>query len=405
MSAESAPAGDCTPVVKHADVQLIEDTPQSWADCFSNATSPLRQTFMLKDTVLPNVVQRPTLWLSLVISIASVFIRCAMEQFDYTTDGSHFEAEVEVISSTISMLNFAMVFYMGFYNSVGYSRWMSNWDCSQIGYGRINDLNVLVPAYMHATPKLAADVLRFVNAYHHFVYFSTVGHKEEYALQVITQRKLLTPQEVEAMRSMSGSKGMRCLIWASQTVAKSGIDANFSTQLNEMIILLRRAMAYIWSYDDQMLPFAYTHAMNVFILLMVLAKSSLSGFDYSDAMLDADGHVQPFKVFLLVGTNVLWVFAILVLREVSHVIADPFSASKNGINSERYLDLHVAGTSKLVADNATHPVDAKQDPGFASMATADAETWQFKPRPLRDLKYLRVTRPRSLRLKSTAAAP
>ena len=81
------------------------------------------------------------------------------------------------------------------------------------------------------------------------------------------------------------------------------------------------------------------------------------------------------------------------------MMADPFSPSKNGINAERYLDLLVAGTSKPVADNATHAVDAKQDPGFVAMATADKECWEFKPRPTRDLEYLRTTRARALRLK------
>ena len=425
-------------------LRLAKDVKPTCFERFWVASSPLRQTFTWADTVFPNVVMRPMLWIGLVLSLISVSVRCAWEEAEdaVAADGSHFAAEVEVMSTTISMLNWAMLFYMVFYNSVGYSRWMANWECTQIGYGRINDLNVLVPAYMQKTPKLAADVLRFVNAYHHFVYFSTIGQGvrewDEYALRVCQQRKLLTEKEVDVMRPLKGSKGMRCLIWASQTIANSGIDAHFATQLNEQIVLLRRAMAYIWSYDDQMLPFAYTHAMNFFVLLMVLMKSSLSGFDYSKSMLESNDRVQPIwltnKVLLIVGNNFLWVFAILVLREVSQIIADPFSNGKNGINAERYLDLHVSGTSKLVYDSAKHPVDDKEDPDFASMAHSDPEAirkireevekrrendedcntddelekeglreWQFKPRPTRNIKYMRTSRKRALRLKSGAA--
>ena len=79
--------------------------------------------------------------------------------------------------------------------------------------------------------------------------------------------------------------------------------------------------------------------------------------------------------------------------------ADPFSASKNGINAERYLDLLVTGTSKLIRGNETHPVDSNQDPGFVQMATADKETWEFQPRPVRDVTYLRTSRDQALRLK------
>ena len=65
---------------------------------------------------------------------------------------------------------------------------------------------------------------------------------------------------------------------------------------------------------------------------------------------------------------------------VSHMMADPFSAYKNGINAESYLDLQVAGTARLIHDNEAHPVDSTQDPKFAMMATTDKEsnqTWGF----------------------------
>ena len=348
---------------------------------FRAAVSPLLQVFALRDTVLLQTLKRPMLWLSLAMSVASVALRCKSEARHVEADEWHrnyFEAETAVIASTISMLHTALVFFMTTYNSVGYTRWMANWECTQVGYGRINDLNVLVPAYMQATPKLAADVLRFVNAYHHFVYMSTIGHPEEYALQVCLHRRLLTEEEAGRLRTAIGfwAKGMRCLIWAAQTVMASGIDANLARQLNEMIVQLRRNMAYIWSYDDQLMPFAYTNCMNLFVLLVLAAKSCLSGFDYAASMLDEDdGLAEPWKVAMVVGNNFWYSFAILALREVSHMMADPFSASKNGINAESYLDLQVAGTARLVHDNEAHPVDSTQDPKFAMMATTDKETW------------------------------
>ena len=58
---------------------------------------------------------------------------------------------------------------------------------------------------------------------------------------------------------------------------------------------------------------------------------------------------------------------------VSHMMADPFSASKNGINAESYLDLQVAGTARLIHDNEAHPVDSTQDPKFAMMASDDGQ--------------------------------
>ena len=93
---------------------------------------------------------------------------------------------------------------------------------------------------------------------------------------------------------------------------------------------------------------------------MLTAKSCLSGFDYGAAMLDDEGRAEPLRVALVVVTNFGYVLVILILREVSHCIADPFSAYRNGINAEKYLDLLVAGTSKLIKDNKALPVDGKQ---------------------------------------------
>ena len=215
------------------------------------------------------------------------------------------------------------------------------------------------------------------------------------------QRRLLTTKEVADLDSQVGgcSKGMRCLIWATQTIAASGATETQIKHLNEQVVLLRRSLAYIWSWDDQMLPFAYVHAMNVFILIVMSWKSLLSGFD-APAVLHGD--YKAVWGFLIVLTNFVWAFAILVLREVSHVIADPFSHSKNGINIERYLDLHVSGTSALLANHEQHPVDPTQDPNFSSMATTDKATWRFQERPTRDVTYLHATRKLALRLKSTS---
>ena len=86
-----------------------------------------------------------------------------------------------------------------------------------------------------------------------------------------------------------------------------------------------------------------------------------------------------------------------MLREVPTIIADPFSSSKNGVNSEFYLDFSLAYTSKLVKHNDTRR-DETQDPSFATMADVDAELWEFKQRDRRDVEYLRYDRHQGLRL-------
>eukprot|EP00747_Dinoflagellata_sp_TGD_P220541 gnl/TRDRNA2_/TRDRNA2_92505_c0_seq1.p1 gnl/TRDRNA2_/TRDRNA2_92505_c0~~gnl/TRDRNA2_/TRDRNA2_92505_c0_seq1.p1 ORF type:complete len:142 (+),score=23.11 gnl/TRDRNA2_/TRDRNA2_92505_c0_seq1:108-533(+) len=110
-----------------------------------------------------------------------------------------------------------------------------------------------------------------------------------------------------------------------------------------------------------------------------------------------------FHVWLALGTNFVWTFAVLILREVSSLIADPFSHAKNGINAERYLDLSISGMSRLVAYNHTAP-DCSQDPNFVMMAHKDDDEWGFKERRKLNIAYLRDNRRKALQLKERGAA-
>ena len=361
--------------------------------CCRHAKS-MRNVFFWYDTAFPKVFKSPELYVAITLSVISVWVRAT--KFEGGDDGGRLEAIVAPLSDTLSLLHWAMVFYMGFYNSQVYKRWDTNWYLTQVALGRINDLNVLVPSYMSESPKLAADVLRFVNAFHHLQYFDTHGLPAEYALQVCITRRLLTKKEVADLRSQSCSKGLRVLVWTSQTVLSSGINPMLTSQINDRILGLRSSFAAIWSFNDQLLPFAYPHAMKFFILLVILWKSSLSGFQGSGVLND-DSRIDWVRTVLIVSSNSLWAFAILMLREVPHIIADPWSSSKNGVNSEYYLDFSVAYTSKLVKHNAARR-DASQDPSFATMADVDAKLWEFKQRERRDVRYLRYDRYSGLRL-------
>ena len=382
------------------DLPDIEFRPEdTCAERCCHQAKPMRNVFFWYDTAFPKVFKSPELYLAVLLSVISVAVRASFEDDAVAPTwegGPRLEATVAPLSETLSLLHWAMVFYMGFYNSQVYKRWDTNWYLTQVALGRINDLNVLVPSYMSESPKLAADVLRFVNAFHHLQYFDTHGLPVEYALQVCITRRLLTQKEVADLRSQSCSKGLRVLVWTSQTVLSSGINPMLTSQINDRILGLRSSFAAIWSFNDQLLPFAYPHAMKFFILLVILWKSSLSGFQGSGVLND-DSRIDWVRTVLIVSSNSLWAFAILMLREVPHIIADPWSSSKNGVNSEYYLDFSVAYTSKLVKHNAARR-DASQDPSFATMADVDAKLWEFKQRERRDVRYLRYDRYSGLRL-------
>jgi len=352
------------------------------------SANAFRQTFETTDAAWVNVFYRPLLHISWVTACLSLLIRRQVELDKGPEGATQLMSDYSFLNGIMSKLYSASIFYLAFYNSVGYSRWMANWVCTQTGYGRINDLNILVPAFMAHTPKLATDVLRFVNAYHHLTYFDILKHPVDESLEICVDRQLLTAEEVEVLKSQTCSKGMRILIWATQTIKNApGLDSEERVQLNEMIVLLRRNMAYLWSYDDQLLPFAYVSSMNLLVFLVVLGTSFIVGLQGPN-LLDKDESLDWGKVVVVVLANTFWCFFLLLLREVTILLADPWSAGRNGINAERYMDLLTAGTAKLVAYN-NKPVDGKEDPHFVEMATKDGEEWMFVQRRKRDTSYLK----------------
>jgi len=342
---------------------------------------PLCQLFTFKDTVILPVLNRPELALSAAIYVGIIFLRVNFQW--YQSFSTIYEEELAYHSQLQGFMNWALTFYLVFYNNVGYQRWLANWELTQTAYGRLNDLNLLVPAYMMINnPKEAQDVLRFVHAYHHIIYFSTMGLPEETALRACVDRHLITTGEMHQLQLQDCSTGMRLLVWATQTIALADISPIHASQLNEIIVLLRRNMAYIWSYDDQLLPFVYVHLSNFLMLLVAVSQSILSACSAPNLY-----STHPNWVIIITSclAHLIWIFFLLSLREVSIIVADPFSTGRNGINIERYLDLHLVGSSKLAKYHHVLP-DPSQDPGFPS---AYKDFTPFRQRKVRNVDYLR----------------
>ena len=371
-----------------------------------------------KDTVFQNVFKGLDLYIMLVLSIASALCRAAMEQ--QAEEETKFEEDVAYMSQTLALLHWVIVFFATFYNAQAFARWKKNWELTQVIYGRINDLNITVPSYLYQTTKrkrAARDIIRYVNAYHHIEYFNVLRYKRsaesrvDWTLKVCLQRNLLTKEEADFLRREKMHKGMRVLSWATRTIHDTGIHPQLIAQLNGIIVELRRAFGSISGYESQMLPYAYVHTLYLMTMTVLIAKSCLSGFD-SPSLLDNDNRIRSVRVVLVVGTNFLYALVMLLLREIGVLVADPFSHGMNGINSEAHLDGCTATTSAMLASNFRKhvpPVSAVR----AEMSELEPlppvsmrfphkdyseETWAFRPRRKRDVKYLRVTRRKAVRL-------
>ena len=176
-------------------------------------------------------------------------------------------------------------------------------------------------------------------------------------------------------------------IWTTQTISDSRVEPIYQFQMNEQIVLLRRNMAFLWSYDDMPIPFAYYHLMNflVFVVLVQqafvdgieevsylcaeqVANSSVSGTEESTT---CELYSVPYVVAMciaLMGMHLISNGLILGLKEIGIMMSDPFVDGNNSLPTERYMDLSLMMHSKMSLYHHTRPSDS-EDPRFKSAHT------------------------------------
>ena len=265
----------------------------------------------------------------------------------------------------VSLMTSMVMLYIAFYNAVVYARFHDQWTYAQVGYGRINDLNLLAPAYMN-TPenKEARDrVIRFANAYHHLVYLEQGKFERAEILKLLVDRDLLTTEEQDVLLPMNCSVGMRLLIWTTQTIAESGIDPMYQHQMNEIVVVLRRNMAFLWSYDDMPIPFIYFHLVE----WRLRRRSHAVGGECLPLLLLRGRHATHRAIFFQVLFQIVSTGALIGMKKVSDSLGDPFARPTSRLNSIpacRYMDMHAVADSKLAKYNDDGPPKVEVSPDF-----------------------------------------
>lgn len=289
--------------------------------------------FAWSDTVWKKTLTSIELYL-----IMAIYVGCLVYRELNPDDVSELSNSVK---STIANLSTALIFLLTFLISQSYNRYDSIWQCTQTAYGRVNDLNVLLPAYMDENPAARDTVIRLVNAYHQTVYMANAGVQKDDICRILKAELLITFEECDKLIKQDCSTQMRILIWATQIVKRSGINPYYVCQINEYIIMLRRNLAYLWSYDDQPVPFMYYHIVNVMVIVVLILQSISNG---SGQPISEDESAMHLKITSLLA-QALYVCVVIALRELAISFFDPFNEGE--IPATRYMRLLVSGSSKL----------------------------------------------------------
>ena len=327
-----------------------------WRDSGFDVITSYRGTF------IPLVLASPVFYLCLYTFAAMCIVNATFYEDDDHLDRSGLKGATHVVSLMTSMV----MLYIAFYNAVVYARFHDQWTYAQVGYGRINDLNLLAPAYMN-TPenKEARDrVIRFANAYHHLVYLEQGKVERAEILKLLVDRDLLTKEEQDVLLPMNCSVGMRLLIWTTQTIAESGIDPMYQHQMNEIVVVLRRNMAFLWSYDDMPIPFIYFHLVEWLVSVGALMQSVANAFLFS---FFEDGTLRIGAIFFQVIFQIVSTGALIGMKKVSDSLGDPFARPTSRLNSIpacRYMDMHAVADSKLAKYNDDGPPKVEVSPDF-----------------------------------------
>lgn len=163
--------------------------------------------------------------------------------------------------------------------------------------GRIFDTATLLRAYLGAGSPYAAQIVRYLNAAHTCAYtgLSSKTYNESFFKLIALQHGLLDTKEAEAILKINVTKGgayRELVMWAVQSLKdvqkKDMLTAVELQSIHDQILRFRGALASLYDYDFQPVPFVYWNMltwllvvfcpMNAYVLALMCHEVWWFGF-------------------------------------------------------------------------------------------------------------------------------
>ena len=263
--------------------------------------------------------------------------------------------------SHISMISGFVTFFMVFFSTQSYTRFLTQYQQLMNAKGAIFDFTL---AAVNQVPKeRAMRLVRWLNAANILAYvgLSSVYENHNLFLPLVKMYKLLTPEELERIEDVdpdAGSVAYReILAWVLSDVASMNVDKTISDRATTFMWLqvtnIRYALAQMFDNDDQPIPFVYVHLIYFLSLLFLPIMS------YSVAV-NVGTAAQESGVELLGGLIVfITTVFFLGLRDLGHVLQDPLGDDLQDLSVIYYVTYTIQMSRRLFLSAKPLPFDAE----------------------------------------------
>jgi len=340
----------------------------------------IKTLMSVRGTMLPLVFLQPTFWVLIFVHNAMLGLRCTLER---SPDGELVAAfnipkmDWRAVSAVTSLLTFFIVFY----GSQSYGRMQKFFGhCVGLG-GTCMNWVALVKITFPADKDQQWNATRLILASMHIQYY-TLNESEggaaisEQEWHYITERNLLTKDEIALLKDYKGYKPFLPLIWAmaeveaalltdpetGTTVDAKDLNARFSvsdllSNFRELAFTFRGHCGQITNWLNQPVPFPYFHVLTALLILDLL----LISYAFVTMMFHA---AITSCIYFVICT------IFLGLKEVAVAMSNPFGDDAIDFDLEKMLagafknsvailkDQHIVAGGQL--HGLTNPVTSKE---------------------------------------------
>lgn len=339
-------------------------------------------------TLLPYVLTDYLFWLTL---IAYCFVRYLIWK-----DPMIMLDLPPIMIPQVSVVGGFLSFFLVFFTSQSYSRFLQQYNKLMAAKGSIFNIAFLCKA--HLPRPRALRLVRWLNACHLLAYvgLSTVYQYDNFFLPLCEAYKLLTPVELERVRSVGadaagGIAYREILAWVSaetSTLSKEKLMPDkISDSMWKETIKVRENLAFIFDNDDQPIPFVYVH------LIYLITLFFLPIVGYAVAINVAPEQQKSYVEVVGIIIIFLTCLFVLGLRDLGHILQNPFGDDLQDMSVMHYFTYTMQMSRRILLGSRHGACDEETEfamesmrpglgPGFSEDIASTTASEKSTPLPL-----------------------
>merc|ERR1711939_857686 len=300
-----------------------------WSGIKYDPRNTVELLFAWRGTVWPTLLCRPLLWTCIFVYVAGV-----VAKYIYKVDIPLIEEKILHVTGGL------LTFFVVFFTVECYQRFRFGFDKVKQSGGAIRSLIVLLTSEFPDDMHLQREVLRLMVLAQHVAFshvggqqFQKIGKEDEdedfFSLEHAEHAGLATSKERQILEDFVVANGtaeqyVLPLRWAHNLISKKKNETSDGTMrsVNDIVCDCRSGLSALVGMTETQIPLSFFHLLNFTMNIYCTL------FAYSLCF------VAPWFCWI---TVIMYVVAMLGLREVSIMLAEPFGDDDSDISLQKML--------------------------------------------------------------------